>query len=421
MSERSSFSKYRWFILFVIIPIIISTEMLWLSLAPISSLAEKFYGVSSMNITLFSMSYMIMFIIFSLPASWVVDKFGYRYSLIIGASITAVFAIIQAIFAHDYTIALVSQFMIAIGQPFILNISTKVPANWFPVSERSTAAGILTMAQYIGYTVPMLLAPMIAENQGIPNTFMVFAIIASVSALISIIFTREKPLVAAPVPIDPKEGLSIKSIRKLFLNKSFLQVLFICFISMGIFNTLLSLLETILLPRGITSAQSGIVGTVFVISGIIGAVVLPVISDKIGKRVPFFVITIALLIPIYLGFSLLKSYLIITILAAIAGFLIMGVAPILFQHGAEVAYPIQEGTSLGFILLMGQISGALFVYLFEIIKNSTGSVVWPMLFIVLLTAAELPVTLRMKESDLLVKNQGRLDSSKHQYQHSTGY
>jgi FLVCR family MFS transporter 7 len=73
----------------------------------------------------------------------------------------------------------------------------------------------------------------------------------------------------------------------------------------------------------------------------------------------------------------------------------------LFQHGAEVAYPIQEGTSLGLILLMGQISGALFVYIFEALKNTTGSIVGPMLMIVLLTAAILPVTLKMKESNLV--------------------
>lgn len=403
MSKENGLSKYRWLILLAIIPIIVSTEMMWLSLAPISSIAEKYYGVSSMSIAMFSMSYMIMYIIFSLPASWIVDKFGYRYSLIIGAAITAVFGLVRAIFADNYTIVLVSQFIIAIGQPFLLNISTKVPANWFPVSERSTAAGILSMAQYIGYAIPMLLAPMIAESSGIPYTFMVFAIIAIVSAFIAVVFTREKPLVAPPGPAAEKEDLSIKSFKKLFSSRAFLLVLFICLISIGVFNALLTLLETILLPRGITSAQAGIVGTVFVIAGIIGAVVLPIISDNLRKRVFFFVSCISLLIPVYIGFTFIKSFVLIAVLGGILGFLNMGVAPILFQHGAEVAYPIQEGTSLGLILLMGQISGALFVYLFEVLQNATGSVAWPMLFVVLLTVIELPVTLRMEESNLVTK------------------
>lgn len=72
------------------------------------------------------------------------------------------------------------------------------------------------------------------------------------------------------------------------------------------------MLETILIPHGITSEQSGIVGAVFIISGIIGAVVLPV----------------------------------------------------------------QEGTSLGIILLMGQVSGVLIVYIFEVVKDISGSVAY---------------------------------------------
>jgi FLVCR family MFS transporter 7 len=392
--------RYRFVILLAIIPSIISTEIMWLSLAPISSMAEEYYGVSGLSISMFSMSYMIMYIIFSIPASWVVDKFGFRVSLIIGASITAIFGFVRAFCADDFTIVLIAQFIIAIGQPFLLNISTKVPANWFPVSERSTAAGLLTMAQYIGFAVPMLLAPMLAQEYGIADAFLVFAIIAAVSALIAIIFTREKPKVAPPGPVAEKEEFKLKSVKALFINKAFLLVMFICLISMGIFNTLLTLLETILLPRGITSAEAGVVGSIFVVAGIIGAVLLPIISDKLHKRVVFFIACIALLIPVYLGFTFIDSYLLLAVLAGIAGFLTMGVAPILFQHGTEVAYPLPEGTSLGVILLMGQISGALFVYLFDVLQNASGSTLLPMLCIVALTAAELPATLRMKESKL---------------------
>ena len=76
----------------------------------------------------------------------------------------------------------------------------------------------------------------------------------------------------------------------------------------------------------------------------------------------------------------------------------MGVAPVLFQYGSEVAYPIPEGTSLGMILLMGQVSGALFVYLFEVANKLSGSAIAPMLCVVVLTLLEVPVALQMKES-----------------------
>ena len=56
-------SPYRWVILISLLPIIISTEMMWLTFAPIASMAVKFYGVSSMSVDLFAESYMIMFIL----------------------------------------------------------------------------------------------------------------------------------------------------------------------------------------------------------------------------------------------------------------------------------------------------------------------------------------------------------------------
>lgn len=397
-------SSYRWIILLAIVPIIISTEMMWLSLAPISSMAEKFFGVSGMSIAVFSTSYMIMYIIFSLPASWVVDRFGYRCSLIIGALITAIFGIMRAVFVDNYTIVLICQFIIAIGQPFLLNISTKVPANWFPVNERSTAAGILIMAQYIGFAVPMVVAPSIAASSGIPRVFMLFAIIAAVSAFISIVFTREKPSVPLPDSSEvEKEDMSLSSIKKLFTNKAYLKALFICFVSVGVFNTLLTLIETILLPRGITSVQAGVVGAVFVVAGIIGAALLPIVSDKTHVRVPIIIGALTLLLPLYIGFTFVRNFMILTIVAGVIGFVVMGVAPILFQHGSEVAYPIQEGTSLGVILLAGQISGILFVYIFQAFTGATASVVIPMLLIIIVSAIQLPFAFLMKESKLLTK------------------
>ena len=128
---------------------------------------------------------------------------------------------------------------------------------------------------------------------------------------------------------------------------------------------------------------------------------MPIISDKVGVRIKFLLIAVALLVPLYLGLTFVKSYVALVVIAAIAGFSIMGVAPILFQHSSEVAYPAQEGTSLGMILLMGQISGALFVLLFEAISGAVGSVTAPMIGIVILTAIEIPIVAKMRESKLV--------------------
>lgn len=356
-----------------------------------------------MSITLCSMSFMIMFILFSLPASWVIDKWGYKASLLIGAGITAVFGTLRALFADDFTLVLIMQFILAIGQPFLLNIATKAASDWFPLKDRSTAAGILTLAQYIGFIVPMAIAPAIAESSGIPTLFKWFASFAIISACLAAAFVNRKPP-ASLTNVSPakQEVLRFESIRLLTANKSYVLILLISFISIGIFNTILTLLETILIPRGFTSEEAGLVGAVFIVAGIIGAVVLPILSDRYRIRVPFFVSAIAILIPSYVGLTFVDQPVLVSIIAGIAGFMIMGVAPILFQHGSEVAYPVQEGTSLGMILLMGQVSGIAFVYLFEVLNDALGTIVWPMLLFVLLTIIMLPITFRIKESPLPV-------------------
>ncbi len=391
---------YRWLILAVMVPIIISTEIYWLAFAPIASLAENFYSVGSMGITAFSMIYMLMYILFTIPASWVIDKFGAKRSVMIGAIITALFGLIRYVFADIFIIVLITQLFIAIGQPFLINISTKIPANWFPVKERSTASGILVMAQYLGFIVPMALSPILAISIGIKPMLGIYAAIACIATIMVAVFLKEKPEIA-PGPEAEREDISLASMKKLLNSKSFNMVLCISFIAMGMFNTLLSMIEKILTPRGISFENAGWVGTAFIVAGVIGAVVLPMISDKRLQRVPMFRFGLALIIPLVCGLTFLGDYYLILIDAALLGFVIMGLAPILFQHGAEVAYPAREGTSFGLILMAGQISGVLFVYLFDLTNSVFGSVLVPMIGIMALTLIQFPVSLFMKESDIL--------------------
>jgi len=247
-----------------------------------------------------------------------------------------------------------------------------------------------------------------ANDGGIPRMLMFYAVFAVVCAAIAIIFTRERPSEPAG-PNEAEENLSLASMARLFKNKNFILVIIIVFIAMGIFNTLLTLVESILTPRGITIEEAGLVGGVFVIAGVIGAVVLPMVSDKMRVRIRFFVAGMALLTPLYLGMTLISSFTLLVIVAGAAGFIVMGLAPILFQHGAEVAYPAKEGTSFGLILLMGQVSGVLFVLLFEALGDANMTV--PMLIAVALTALEIPLSAMMKESNTLLGIRDKAKSS----------
>lgn len=68
---------YRWVVLGVFMSINLTIQVLWICFAPVSSLAAERYGVSDMDIGVLAMVFMVVYIIAFLPASLIIDKFGF--------------------------------------------------------------------------------------------------------------------------------------------------------------------------------------------------------------------------------------------------------------------------------------------------------------------------------------------------------
>ena len=85
---------YRWVMLVVFMFIVAINQLLWITFASITSDAVKFYGVSDLSIGLLSMIFMIVYIVVSIPASWVIDTYGLRVAVGIGAALTTAMPLI---------------------------------------------------------------------------------------------------------------------------------------------------------------------------------------------------------------------------------------------------------------------------------------------------------------------------------------
>ena len=132
---------YRWVALFCVVPILAVTQLFWLTFSAISDTAAQFYNVTPFSIAFLSMSYMIIYIIMTIPASMLADKKGLRAAFITGAVITAVFGLMRGLCAGSFTLVVIAQIGMAVAQPFLMNPITKLAAAWFPVNERATATG----------------------------------------------------------------------------------------------------------------------------------------------------------------------------------------------------------------------------------------------------------------------------------------
>jgi len=401
---------YRYVVLMVFMAVIAANQLLWISFAPITGTAAQFYGVSDLAIGLLSMIFMIVFIIASIPASWVIDTYGIRVGVGIGAVLTGVFGLLRGVFGADYTGVLIAQIGIAIGQPFVLNAVAKIAGRWFPINERATAAGLGSLAIYAGIFVGLVLTPFVVIHSDIPTLLWIYGIIAALISILFLALARERP----PTPVGPEErSLVLDGLKRLFHQREFIYLFLLFFIGLGVFNAVTTWIEEIVRPRGFSIDQAGIVGGLMVLGGIVGAIVIPPISDRMRRRVPFIVLALVGAIPGLIGVTFASGYPLLLASAFVLGAFLLSSGPLGFQYAAEITYPVPEGTSNGLLLLAGQVSGIAFIIGMDALKSpATGSMTTSLLILIALMVVCLILATRLHESDL-IRNEG--DSSEQEW------
>lgn len=405
---QSNFKVYgtRWIMLIIYMLMSAVNQLLWITFAPITGDATKYYGVSDLQIGILSMCFMIVYIVVSIPASWIIDKYGIRTGVGIGAVFTGVFGLLRGFAGTDYNLLLLAQIGIAIGQPFILNAITKLAARWFPLEERATATGLGMLAMYIGILAGMTLTPYLTIGSGISGMLYIYGIISIFTAVIFLVLIKEAPPTAPCRPDQEERSLVFDGFRQAMRTKDFIWLMVICFIGLGVFNSVTTWIEEIVRPRGFSATRAGITGGLMIVGGIIGALIIPLLSDHYKRRTPFISIALAGATLGLAGITFATSYWLLLASGMVLGFFLLSAGPIGFQYGAEITYPASEGTSNGMLLLMGQISGIAFIFGMDSLKSSlTGSMNKPLIILIGLMVLSILMSMRLKESTILSREE----------------
>jgi len=393
---------YRWVVLGAFMFINLTIQMLWICFAPITGQAAEYFHASEMQIGLLAMSFMIVYVPLAVPASWVIDRFGFKNGVGLGAVLLGVFALLRGLYAPTYAWELVWTLGLAAAQPLLLNAFTTLAAKWFPMHERATVSGLATVANFIGTALGMVLTYPLVTRYGIPGMQMIYGVIAAVSALVFLVLAKE----AAPTPMSPpgyqERALMLDGLKMILRRADFYQIMFVFFIGMGIFNGVATWIEAIVRPKGMSPDQAGNLGGSLLIGGIAGAIVLSLLSDRSSRRKPFILIGMICAVPGLVGFTFGQSYALLLVSIFILGFFMMGMGPIALQYAAEVTYPAPEGTSNGLLMLAGQLA-VVFIYGMEALNNALGSFTPALLLGVGLMALNCLLISRLKESSLIQK------------------
>ena len=389
---------YRWLVLAAFVFVASVTQVLWITFAPITGPAAGFYGKSDLMIGLLSMVFMIVYILVAIPAAWAIDTWGFRAAVGLGAVLAAVFALLRGLFASNYTVVLIAQVGIAVGQPLQIGAITKIAARWFPARERATAAGLGTLALYAGPLAAMLLSPYLYLRIGMARMLLLYGVAAAAAAALFLAVAREHP----PTPAGRDERvLMFEGLKSMLRQRDFLFLLVMFFVGLGLFNSVSTWVEDIIRPRGFTISQAGSLGGLMLVGGIVGAIAVPLISDKIRRRKPFIVMALAGLVPGLIGMTYATSAGLLFLSGFAFGFFLLSAGPIGFQYAAEMTHPAPEGTSNSLVLLMGQVSGIAFIMAMDALKDpATGAMTTPLLVLAALAVAAAVLAMAVRESPI---------------------
>ena len=387
---------YRWVVLAVFMFINLTIQILWITYAPVTGPAAAFYGVTDLQIGLLAMTFMIAFIPLSIPVAWVIDTYGFKLAVSIGAVLMGVFGLLRGFAGANYSLVSWSTVGIAVAQPFLLNAWTKVPANWFALGERATAVGLVTLANLIGTALGLVLTPILTATISLPTVQLIYGGIAAFSSILFILLARETPPTPPGPPGSEVRVLMLDGLKHALTVKSFWLYLLVSFIGLGIFNGVTTWVENIIRPRGFTPTDAGTLGALMLVGGILGAVIIPPFSDRQRKRQPYILVGLLLAIPGLLGLAIATSGWLLFLSAFAMGFFLVSTSPIGMQYAAEVTQPTPEGTSTGLIQLFGQAS-VVFVYIMEALKTPNGSFTPALLLAIALLVISTLLVTQMKD------------------------
>ncbi|CAK9813790.1 Uncharacterized MFS-type transporter C09D4.1 [Anthophora quadrimaculata] len=383
--------KRRWLILMIFVLYSASNAMQWIQYSIISNIVMFYYQVSNMMVDMTSLIYMITYIPLIFPASYLLDRFGLRLAVVMGAIGTAVGSWIKVFSVNPcrFWVTLVGQTVVAVSQTFVLSVPARLAAVWFGPDQVSSACSIGVFGNQLGIAIGFLFPPMLVQNSKDRDIsgrelqvmfYIVAAFTTVILFLILLFFKSEPPLPPSPAQAVQREAESTESffvsVKKLVTNVGYLLLLLSYGINVGVFYAISTLLNRIVLQYFPNHEEdAGRIGLTIVCAGMLGSVVCGIVLDKTHK---FKETTLGVYLLSFLGMIIFtftldsNSILVLYLTAGLLGFFVTGYLPVGFEFAAELTYPEPEGTSAGLLNAVCQVFGIVLTILYSFSMTQWG-------------------------------------------------
>ncbi|MDX1787654.1 MAG: MFS transporter [Psychrobacter sp.] len=341
-------------------------QFLWLTFATIVISTEAHFGVNEFFANLLTLMFPIVFVLLAIHSGKVLDNIGYKKIVSLAALLMLIGSIIRWLGADYYWLVFAGQLLIAIAQPYITNAINQVTSDWFDKSQIATVTGVIMGGMFLATALGAFAPAPLIEAFGFSGMLLINVIITAVAVVGFLLVVAEKPK-------QQDSAISLHEIESLLKNKRLWFISLAVFIAMGYFNGLSNWIAPILAPRGIDEATAGIITAMLIVGGILGALLIPLLSDYLQKR------RIFLILATLVGASATYPLLYLTtgtttlLLSFILGFFLLAGYPLLIAAAEDTVHASQAAKAVAMLMMMGNLGGVMMVLLMQGVKGLTGS------------------------------------------------
>ena len=346
--------RSRWLVLAAFGLLVASTQVLWLSFAPITPQAHHALGVSEGAIGDLAVINPLMYVLIAIPAGrWMDRSFG--TTLGAGAIFTAVGALLRVVEPSSYVWVFAGQLLLSVGQPLVLNASTKIAARYFPPRERTTAISVASAAQFAGILAAALTGSLLYDAGSLRLVLEIHAAIA-VAGAVAVLLALRAP---AAYP-SQSESAAVGSLAWLRHDPLMWRLGGLLFVGVGVFNAVATWLDSILADLGHPNVAGTLIA-VMTVAGIAGAAVLPGAAARRNRRREVLLATTLATVVTFLLIAAVHGPVFVGVVLAVEGFVLLAGLPVALDWSELESGPDRAGTATGFLLLAGNLGGVILV------------------------------------------------------------
>ena len=325
-----------------------TTQLLWLTFAPITTDAAKHYRVSEGAIGWLANVFPLCYVVLAIPAGLVLDRW-LRGGVLLGALLTAAGGGLR-LAGDSFGWALAGQVLVAIGQPLVLNAITGVAARYLADDDRANGIALGTASTFAGMVVAFALGTALP----LPGLLVVNALLAATAVAGLAVALRRPPTYGAA----PSAG-GVSAFRATWNDRYLRRLALLVFVPFGTFTALTTWAEALLDPAGVSSTQAGVLLLLNIVAGVGGSALLPVAAARRGRQLHVMAAAVMVTAAGCALLALAPGFALALVVFPLIGFVLLPCLPMVLEL-TERAAVATASTAAGLIWLSGQL-GALVI------------------------------------------------------------